>query len=296
MRGHLNTDVQAGLELGTLCSREQCLNRSATALHNDLALICTNAIILNSSQKLQKTWYNLCVKDDIKRAESMSIQGSFFRLTHINAKCSHSIFYNWKVNDDLITFNMKDRLSILSTNFTTYLSNKENDNLCPFGCNHTENMAHLLNTFGNFYSRRQNCVVERISELLKECHRRYKIYNEKLSETIFPLLREQLITITNLKPHIYAVDELSRECLIIEVTVYFDLYLDIAYEEKIRYSTKLFVMCFDSLGSVRKDNWKVLLKFTADKTYIKNVLKWCSTSNIIGSNYVWRHRVKKLFD
>ena len=31
MRGHLSTDVQAGLELGTLCSREQCLNSSATA-------------------------------------------------------------------------------------------------------------------------------------------------------------------------------------------------------------------------------------------------------------------------
>ena len=28
MRGHLNTDVQAGLELGTLCSREQRLNGS----------------------------------------------------------------------------------------------------------------------------------------------------------------------------------------------------------------------------------------------------------------------------
>ena len=31
IENHLNTDVQAGLELGTLCSREQCLNRSATA-------------------------------------------------------------------------------------------------------------------------------------------------------------------------------------------------------------------------------------------------------------------------
>ena len=29
LRGHLNTDVQAALELGTLCSREQCLNCSA---------------------------------------------------------------------------------------------------------------------------------------------------------------------------------------------------------------------------------------------------------------------------
>ena len=27
LRGHLNTDVQAGLELGTFRSRERCLNR-----------------------------------------------------------------------------------------------------------------------------------------------------------------------------------------------------------------------------------------------------------------------------
>ena len=37
-RGHLNTDVQAGFELGTLCSRERCLNRSATAPLNNLVV------------------------------------------------------------------------------------------------------------------------------------------------------------------------------------------------------------------------------------------------------------------
>ena len=31
LRGHLNTDVQAGLELGTLCSWERYFNRSSTA-------------------------------------------------------------------------------------------------------------------------------------------------------------------------------------------------------------------------------------------------------------------------
>ena len=34
LRGHLNTDAQVGLELGTFCSRERCLNRSATAPQN----------------------------------------------------------------------------------------------------------------------------------------------------------------------------------------------------------------------------------------------------------------------
>ena len=33
LRGHLNTDILAGIELGTLCSRERYLNRSATATH-----------------------------------------------------------------------------------------------------------------------------------------------------------------------------------------------------------------------------------------------------------------------
>ena len=40
--------------------------------------------------------------------------------------------------------------------------------------------------------------------------------------------------------------------------------------------------------------WKCLKRFTNDKTYLKDVLKWCSLSGIIGSNYTWRHRVKKL--
>ena len=34
LRGHLNTDVQAEIELGTFRSRERCLNRQATAPQN----------------------------------------------------------------------------------------------------------------------------------------------------------------------------------------------------------------------------------------------------------------------
>ena len=34
--------------------------------------------------------------------------------------------------------------------------------------------------------------AEKISELLKECHHRYRIYNDQRSETIFSLLREQV--------------------------------------------------------------------------------------------------------
>ena len=65
--------------------------------------------------------------------------------------------------------------------------------------------------------------------------------------------------------------------------------------ERNGYRTNLVVLCFGSLGCVKKDVWKLLRKFTNDKCYLKDVLKWCSISNVIGSNYIWRHRVKKLF-
>ena len=63
---------------------------------------------------------------------------------------------------------------------------------------------------------------------------------------------------------------------------------------KNEYGVELLILCFCSLGSVRNDAWKCLKRFTNDKTYVKDVLKWCSLSSIIGSNYIWRHRVKKL--
>ena len=83
-------------------------------------------------------------------------------------KASHSIFNNWKVNDKLIKFVAKARLNISW--------NRDNNPLCPFGCNKTESMAHLLNgcqrTFGNFYSRRHNRIVKFLGNLLESGRRR----------------------------------------------------------------------------------------------------------------------------
>ena len=99
----------------------------------------------------------------------------------------------------------------------------------------------------------------------------------------------------------------GRTCTLVEITVCFDMYLEQAFEEKViryqpivdrlilnGYSAKLLVMCFGSLGSVHKNAWTALREFSNDKTGIKALLKWCSISNIIGANYIWRSRVKKV--
>ena len=124
---------------------------------------------------------------------------------------------------------------------------------------------------------------------------------------MFPLLRNQLESIEHKKPDIHVVNPLEKKCFIVEITVSYDLYLEYArntkYEKykslveclsKNGYDVELLILCFGSLGSVRNDAWKCLKRFTNDKTYVKDVLKWCSLSSIIGSNYIWRHTVKKL--
>ena len=51
-------------------------------------------------------------------------------------------------------------------------------------------------------------------------------------------------------------------------------------------NVKLHVSCFGSLANSTKE--------CGGRSKAKNVLKWCSISNIIGANYIWRNRVKKL--
>ena len=259
----------------------------------------------------QKALYNLFIKDLLKKASELSIQGSFFCLLNINQKCSNSIYYNWKISDDLYIFAMKARLSIFPTNFTLHLWDREKNPRCPFGCFHTESMAHLLNgcikTFGNFYSRRHNRIVDIIHEFLNRSVRRYRIYVEKHADSVISDLSEQLKEIQHRKPDILVIDVISRKCFIIEVTVCYDLYFEYAYETKMNryeplvnvltnngYNASLLVLCFGSLGSVKSNVYNCLRKFSADKMDIKDTMKWCSISCIIGSNYIWRHRVKKL--
>ena len=88
----------------------------------------------------------------------------------------------------------------------------------------------------------------------------------------------------------------------------YDLYFDYAFREKLgRYESvcclllrhgwnvELKVMCFCSLGCIKKDIWRELRSLSVDKLVAKQMLQWCSISNVIMANYIWRHRVRKLF-
>ena len=295
------------------------LNRHSRKLNIEIKWKDEKAVVYVSPDKyfdennLQKKLYEHVMRQMCEHAETLRLQGAFLNMGEVERKISNSIYYNWKIDDTLIIFCLKARLNILPTNFTKHIWNRQNVATCPF-CNHiTESMAHLLNgcqpTFKNFYSRRHDRIVDKLADELKNIDPEYELFNNKCMDTILPELSRDLSQLIHRKPDLIYINKAKRLCTIIEVTVCYDLYFHYAYESKIvrymplkellqtkGYRVNLKVLCFGSLGCVTSETSRYVNElFAYNKEHSKRFLKWCSISNIIGANYIWRNRVKKLF-
>ena len=259
---------------------------------------------------LNKKLYEETVEEICRHSNTLKLQGSFLNMLRVDPKLSSNIHYNWAVNDDLVKFCVKARLNILPTNYTKYIWNRENNPRCGFCGYPTESIAHVLNgckEFRNFYSRRHDYIVNNIYDVIKDLDNQYEVFNNKCVDTIIPNRRNEIRQIVKRKPDIFRIDRQNMLCEIIEITVCYDLYFSYAYDKKLNdyttlksclnncgYSTNIVVLCFGSLGSIEVNCYKNLKHIITEKWKLKKLLKWSSISTIIGSNYVWRHRVRKL--
>ena len=187
--------------------------------------------------KIGETWHvnnirqlliQFILKKNLVKASELSIQGPYLGMKNVVIKASHSIFYNWKVNDTLVKFLLKARLSLLPTNFTKYIWNREHNPMCPFCNRKTESIAHLFNgcsEFKNFYNRRHDRIVNNLFEILKYTNPRKRVSSNNLAESAFPDLREVLRTIEHRKPDIFIIDHINKCCKILEIKA--DLHLQI---------------------------------------------------------------------
>ena len=172
-------------------------------------------------------------------------------------------------------------------------------------------MAHVLNgcrQFQNYYSSRHDRIVLKIFKFLQEyCVDGYNIHMEKMGQTLFPEYQNDWQLIPNRKPDIVIINKRSKSCIIVEVTVPYDLYFSEAknakklkYQlycrllENYGYTTKIIVLCFGSLGTIDNEVKTGLVNFKPNIEKMKELLHSCSISAIIGSNYIWRSRVKRL--
>ena len=76
--------------------------------------------------------------------------------------------------------------------------------------------------------------MNKIAEFIKVNNPRARISSNLLAETIFPEFEEGIKQIVHRKPDIVILDRIQRRCTTVEITVCYDLYLEIAYQEKVR--------------------------------------------------------------
>ena len=202
---------------------------------NEKAIVRIGDKRFDDSCSLQKVLFRLTVDRDLEKVKQLSIQGPYLCLSGIQLKSSHSVLYNWSIQDSLVKFVIKARLSLLPTNFTLHIWNRENCPMCPFCRSHTESIAHLMNgcrECHNLYNRRPNCIADKITDEIKLHLPRYRVYSNKLAESLFPELQDSLSVLLHRKPDIVVMDRISRICFIVEIKVCFDLYFEYAYLEK----------------------------------------------------------------
>ena len=245
---------------------------------------------------------------DLEDLKKLPMQGRLVDNKSANNLMSQNIFRNCKLTDQLIYFWYKARQNVLPCYYTLSLWYPNQPTTCALDGYHIESTAHVLNgcqKLKNNYSKRHDRVVDKIGNDVKSS--KNTVFINKTVRTALQELGmefedndEELL---NLKPDIMIKEE--NRMIILDIACPYDLYLAELYEMKLnkyrdlqRYITEKFISCkvdaviIGSLGTVHTNALKVLMDTGMSKTKAKGLLKWSSTSCIIGSRQIWNIRCK----
>ena len=136
--------------------------------------------------------------------------------------------------------------------------------------------------FHNFYNRKHNRIADKIADESKLHLPRYRVYSNKLAESLFPELQDSLSVLLHRKPDIVVMDRISRICFIAEIKVCFDLYFEYDYLEKIEREQTILgtntdkIILFLDRNDIEKSQEVVLLGIAIEnkltfKTYIERI-------------------------
>ena len=179
---------------------------------------------------------------------------------------------------------------------------------CVLDGYHIESTAHVLNgcqKLKNNYSKRHDRIVEKLGNDIKS--------NENtvvINKTVTTALQELVIEFEDKEEELLHLqsDIIMKEenrMIILDIACPYDLSPSELYEMKLNkyrnlqrditeksISCKVDAVVIRSLGTVHSNALKVLMDTGMSKTKAKGLLKWSSTSCIIGSWQIWNIRCK----
>ena len=109
------------------------------------------------------------------------------------------------------------------------------------------------------------------------------------------------------RPDLCVVDHATRTCLIVEVPVPFDVFVNDCYQSRFNrylplcqaitekgYDCKMIVLIVGSLGSVHCRFVSGLRLIGISTSRAKHIAKYCSVSAMTGSKIIWKQRCRSM--
>ena len=274
----------------------------ATVYHNEAQHILQNTtarrFLLNIKQTETKQHWT-----------GLRMQGKLACLDFADHSASHSMYKNAAVGEDILCFTAKARLQVLPTkyNLALWYPAHHHPNCIMHSGHQLESVAHVVNgctMYKGLYIARHDRLVDLISSNVKEVSlenvtmfKHSRIMPEWFNSSI-----DVMCNIPN-TPDVVFLNRERREVLLLEIGCVFDLYMEMAFNDKILkyqpileilrdlgYQCKLIVFIFGSLGHVHNRVFSGLRLAGLSSRKSKQLAKFCSISAVIGSLAVWRRR------
>jgi len=109
------------------------------------------------------------------------------------------------------------------------------------------------------------------------------------------------------RPDICVIDHNAKTCMLAEIAIPYDTFLNDCYESKFNrylplchrikdtgYECKVIVLIIGSVGNVHKKFVNGLRMLGLHMSKAKATAKYCATSVVIGSRLIWKHRCKAI--
>ena len=160
------------------------------------------------------------------------------------------------------------------------------------------------------YSKRHDRLVNHIHQQITAFQPNLTVYNNQIvtAEMFNSESNELYSHLEHRKPDLIAIDHRNRKVFIVEISCPFDAFVNQCYQTKFDYylplselinvdtdyTSKIIVIIIGSTGCVHKKVTTGLKMFGISARKSKAIARYLSLSAAIGSNIVWRMRVRAL--
>lgn len=237
-------------------------------------------------------------------------QGRIARTENVDKKLSSPHLSNLKLSDKLVKFVVKARIELTESNTVMHryfpAEYTRACNRCGF---HSDTLSHILNgcqESKNAIQSRHNRIMKIVASSVSDANPNSLVSMDSIVKpSMFFSQEPAFVNIQHSRPDICVIDHVSRKCMLAEVAIPYDIFINDSYQSKffrylplcqrigdLGYECKIIVLIIGSLGSVHNKFVNGLCMLGVPRTRAKAITRYCCISSITGSKIIWCQRCR----